>query len=163
MSPLANSASLAGQEIYTTRRGHGMTSSDYTRQEIERVTAQFPNLCGCGFRDEPHACSTLPTDERIVEVNICAGFIRQWCNPTKRLRRSISSYGWKHVVENAGGRYVCNGAFIAAAILGGYRVKRRSPRSPNAVFNMRVPSAALCAYIDNRRMGRSTGVGSLST
>lgn len=126
----------------------------HTRMDIERAAAQFPNLCACGFRDVQHACERR-TDERFVrEVNVCAHFIEQHCVPTTTLRWRRSSYGWKHVAERAFGQYVCNGAFIAAAVLAGYRVKRDSRRSPNAVFNMRVASAALRAYIDDWQRGR---------
>jgi hypothetical protein len=136
-----------------------MTRPYFTQSEIEIATAQFPNLCAFGFRDVPHAGDRLLTEEGTVkEVSACAWFIREMCAPTKTLRRSVSSYGWKHLVENALGLYVSNGAFIAAAILCGYRVERVGPRNPNAVFNMRVPTAALWAFIDDSRMSRSIGV-----
>jgi hypothetical protein len=130
-----------------------MIRPSYTRQEIERLAEQFPNLCASGFRDEPRAGDTPLTDEDIVnQISICAWFIGKMCTPTKTFRRLRTSYGWKHVVENALGLYVCNGAFIAAMILAGYRVERCVRRSPNAVFNIHVSSDMLRAYINDRKM-----------
>jgi hypothetical protein len=131
-----------------------MTRACYTRSDIERVTAQFPNLWASGFHDGPYPDGTPLTDEDIVQqVSICAWFLKQTCAPTKTYRQVMTSYGWKHVVENAVRLYVCNGAFIAAAILAGYRVRRVAPGHPNAVFNMRVSSAKHRAYIDRGQFG----------
>jgi hypothetical protein len=137
-----------------------MTGSYYTRLDIERAIALCQNLCPSGFRDAmPRPDDTPLTDETIVrQVNACARFIAHMCAPTKTICRLVSSYGWKHIAENVLGQHVCNGAFIAAAILAGYRVARDTPRSPNAVFNMRVSSATLRAYIDGGQVGRFSRV-----
>lgn len=42
-----------------------------------------------------------------------------------------SSYGLKHIVERAIGRYVTNGELIAAAVVGGYPISR--PHGPNVL------------------------------
>lgn len=39
------------------------------------------------------------------------------CTPIRSQRSMSSSYRWKHIVENAKGRYIINGAFIVTAII----------------------------------------------
>ena len=53
----------------------------------------------------------------------------------KMINRSHSSYGYKHMVENAVGRYISNGAFIAAAIHCGFPY-RTFHDSPNVLFGI---------------------------
>jgi hypothetical protein len=72
----------------------------------------------------------------------CALWIRKFCRPTKTIRdRGSTSYGLKHAASKwlRGARpevvdYVHNGAFIAAAIALGYRMK---PVGLNAYFNLK--------------------------
>lgn len=79
-----------------------------------------------------------PADPNPKEVTAARGWIKWFAEPTKGIRTRYSSYGLKHVVEEWSGHYVSNGAFIRAAELEGYRIKRASPESPNAFFNMLV-------------------------
>lgn len=46
------------------------------------------------------------------------------------------SYWWKHRVENEIGDYLCNGEFIAAAVLLGYELQWADD-DPNPRFNMK--------------------------
>jgi hypothetical protein len=47
---------------------------------------------------------------------------------------SVGSYGMKHLVERAIGKYVTNGEFIAAALISGYSFKPgRGPNISSAV------------------------------
>ncbi len=46
---------------------------------------------------------------------------------------TVSSYGAKHVMERATGKYVTNGVFIAAALVAGYTFKYKQP---NVLFGM---------------------------
>jgi hypothetical protein len=96
-----------------------------------------PNLAG-GLEKDPH-------DPSAKEVDIARKWIRAHATPRKRIERKISSYGLKHHVEdwtaaNGERAYVSNGAFIAAAVLEGYRYVQAGEGSPNAFFNMSVPS-----------------------
>jgi len=61
----------------------------------------------------------------LLEIATCADWIHAYAHPRKSINRTWSSYGLKHIVEDstlahAAGHYVCNGAFIAAAIGLGY-------------------------------------------
>jgi len=76
------------------------------------------------------------------EVELCLRFLidKQQCI-TKTVIRSITSYGWKHYVENwiettlGEHHYVSNGAFIRAALDFGLTVLPL-PHSPNAYINL---------------------------
>jgi hypothetical protein len=71
------------------------------------------------------------------EVQTCLRWLAKYAEPSDQWGRS-TSYGYKHDVETWAGDYVTNGAFIEAAQRAGYEWKRDGPRSPNAVFKMRV-------------------------
>ncbi|TQJ23782.1 hypothetical protein FBZ33_4098 [Micromonospora sp. A202] len=60
------------------------------------------------------------------------GWLRTNIAPVKT--PTVGSYGMKHVVESATGRYVTNGELIAAALMAGYPWK--GPSGPNALFGM---------------------------
>ena len=95
-----------------------------------------------------------------VEVEVCQAWLKVFASPTKTIRPQRSSYLYKHIVEHwtevglvdtqeihneqidlrgrtwSGPRhYICNGAFIAAALREGYRVQRLD-NNLNALFNM---------------------------
>jgi hypothetical protein len=99
------------------------------------------------------------------QVDVCRAWLRAHCEPRKTINTRRSSYGLKHDVEHstsvpdvthlqtdqwgrqwAGSyRYVTNGAFIAAALLEGYRMVPTGLGSPNAWFNIsfrKVPKEA---------------------
>jgi hypothetical protein len=119
--------------------------------EFEKITAAglFPASRLAGEDNEE------PPSEDQVEA--CRRWIRRFGEPTKSFVTRHNSYGHKHRVEDwtrtgeqyeqvdPWGRrwtgdylYIANGAFIEAARREGYRVRRGSEGSPNAVFNMRV-------------------------
>lgn len=56
--------------------------------------------------------------------------------PIRTINRRTTSYGIKHTVERATGRYVTNGQLIAAAIITGYPYAREERDSPNVCFGM---------------------------
>lgn len=103
-------------------------------KSIEQVFNENPGLFahGWAYRDSPVG---LPIN--VQEVHSAAAFIRECCEQTPGTNRRQGSYGLKHDAEKWSGGYVSNGAFIAAAILEGYTV-RRFPNSPNCSFNIRV-------------------------
>lgn len=64
----------------------------------------------------------------------------------KRVKRysAATSYGLKHVLERATGKYISNGDFICAMALSGFRVRfprDTDRRAVNAVFNCEVRKA----------------------
>jgi hypothetical protein len=60
-----------------------------------------------------------------------AAWLRENITPIKT--PTVGSYGMKHVMERATGRYVTNGEFIAAALIVGYTFKYTEP---NVLFGM---------------------------
>ena len=114
-----------------------------------------PSLCGGVEGPDRRA----PNSE---EIAICREWLRLFAVPTKTFRARHSSYGLKHTVEEwtetgrrtfqmidphgrpwSGSRhYVSNGAFIAAALVEGFRAKRTHSGSPNVFFNMTRPRVA---------------------
>lgn len=132
-----------------------------TVEECNRVLAGLRDLTAAGFNDyyaERHerenkrrAREGLPqevdrpptpiTDSRTCkEIARARVFLRENCRKTKTGK--VGSYGLKHVAErwvgetysrHAEAAYISNGAFIAAAYLEGYTIKREGP---NALFSL---------------------------
>lgn len=83
------------------------------------------------------------------EIEICKLWINRFARP-KRGWSSKHSYGLKHVVERWADEYVCNGAFIQAAVDLGYKISRISGRDcPNCVFNMAFPRKRTQEYYES--------------
>jgi hypothetical protein len=93
---------------------------------------------------EPHAGGPEKSaDPEPQQIAACRAWLREFAVPTKTIRPRASSYGYKHVVERwtrekGVNLYIANGAFIAAAIVEGYRLERTDRSSPNAFFALRV-------------------------
>jgi len=68
------------------------------------------------------------------EVKACREWLQSNALKTKRMNGNHSSYGLKHVVEAERG-YICNGAFIHAAMDEGY-TGYWDGTGPNCYFNM---------------------------
>ena len=89
-----------------------------------------------------------PCEHPIVDIPVVQDFIKRYCKPTKTIRggvHALGSYQWKHELERLwhqtdyrlGHHYCSNGAFIAAALLSGYKAKPIGLVSPiNCDFNM---------------------------
>ena len=91
------------------------------------------HLSGNGICDFNEAGS-FPLDE----VDKVMKWLREHTTPRKTTNWSISSYGFKRIVEREYG-YVCNGAFILGAAILQYKIKKREgDLSPNAYFNISV-------------------------
>ena len=120
-----------------------------TADDLEQILADHPTLCDFGFQsfEFNHRRMHRLTDAEFAkqleseradlrshldQVNVCL----QWLKGVER-RKTIttkrSSYGLKHCVERSVGGYVSNGAFIAAAIFAGFKMKQCEP---NAFFNV---------------------------
>ena len=115
-------------------------SIQYTQDQLDKVMQEYPRLTSNGFES-----SMLKDFERDREElrNDLAGF-QAACvylsrvNKTKSINMDVSSYGYKHRVEDMGYPYLFNGTFIAAAIHMGFKIDTR-PDTPNAAFNISDP------------------------
>jgi hypothetical protein len=117
-----------------------------TTADIARIMDAHPTLTSFGFgifRDRREGTKE-ECDQRfqagrlklLESVEQCSRAY-EWLAPVdkiKTINQRHSSYGLKHWVERCYAPYYCsNGAFIAAALLAGFRVERDGP---NACFNM---------------------------
>ena len=114
------------------------TQPETTVEDCARVLAQYPNLTANGFsyrsRDgQVVAGGRIDSDGTRAEIDAARQFLRECCSQTKTIRPHTSSYGLKHEAERWISRYVSNGAFIAAAVLEGYRLER-CRNGPNCFF-----------------------------
>ncbi len=74
----------------------------------------------------------IPADQ----VQACVDWLREFGTPTKTIRTWTDSYSLKHIVERWDGHYVCNGAFIVAAIREGYTAVPSRDDRFTAEFNL---------------------------
>ena len=70
------------------------------------------------------------------EIGLTRAWILQWAETRCTINPRAHSYAMKRAVEQWAGCAISNGAFIQAALNLGFRFKRLTPRSPNAVFNI---------------------------
>jgi len=115
-------------------------SIQYTQEQLDKVMKDYPRLTSFGF-----GSFDLKNFERDREElrNDLAGFqaacvYLTYMKKTPEINMDISSYGYKHRVEDMGYHYVYNGSFIAAAIHMGFKMDTR-PDTPNAAFNIYDP------------------------
>lgn len=92
-----------------------------------------PSGCYCAECERGEGCEI---DKKQVEL--CREWIRKYTKPRKTINRKTSSYGLKHRVERwckeqKSYAYIGNGAFVAAALLEGYRAEAPSI---NVFFDM---------------------------
>ena len=59
-----------------------------------------------------------------ANVEIVATWVAQHFQKSKKLCKTTSSYGLKHVVERATGKYVGNGELIAAMLMCGFEYEK---------------------------------------
>lgn len=93
------------------------------------IQRNVPDLTPTGLDCE---CQMF-SDYDIDAVKTCIDWINRFAIKTKTIRRVYSSYYLKHCVERWSGKYIPNGAFIAAAVVAGYRY--RETNGINAHFN----------------------------
>lgn len=99
-----------------------------------------------GVKDRQHAGARVDLKIPVQQIDACRCWLRSFTKPAKRTGGQCTSYNFKHRVEEWLGKkkvrdsYICNGAFIVAAILEGYAAYQIWPRSPNAVFNFKLSS-----------------------
>jgi hypothetical protein len=136
---------------------------DSGKIEIARIVSEHPDLSSYGWRFQQRGIeqwndgasfdrnrSQMGDPEFAQQVCRCLDFIRANCKPS-RAPGKFTSYGLKHQVEawaaaTTGSRpYISNGAFIAAALIDGYRVKRELSADPNCRFYMTISAKGLNA------------------
>lgn len=98
---------------------------------LSRARWRIPTLCPDGGRPpagREHTIAEWETHPEIFlpEIAACIAWITAYARRRVTINSTWSSYGLKHVVEEASEahachHYVCNGAFIAAAVGLGYR------------------------------------------
>lgn len=107
---------------------------NFDAQQILRdLSKRFPDLCAWGLAVEPlrrrnGVRTKVPIDPE--EFETCVDWLAR-CTLRKTVNLELgTSYGLKHQVERWAGRYVTNGAFIAAVIF--LRIPFKChPESPN--------------------------------
>ncbi|GGA34773.1 hypothetical protein [Okeania sp. KiyG1] len=75
------------------------------------------------------------SDEILKQFLLC----REWLSKvdkTETFNTNQGSYSYKHMVEGCFRRYVCNGAFIAAAISLGIPIQRCRLNNPNVYLKI---------------------------
>lgn len=111
---------------------------------LAAITSRYPKLSANGWDNNSRFAFSLSDMEM---VRACIQWIQHNIIPTKTIRHSYSSYYYKHRVERSEYAdickgYVCNGAFIAAALLLGYR-REYTSSGINCVFNMKANKNAV--------------------
>lgn len=111
-----------------------------TEQRLPAILSQEPLLTYFGFGefDQPFAATQKGRNNLLVaiaEIDRARAWLRTQ-QPRLTLNARRSSYGLKHIAERAAGNYISNGAFIAAALLEGWTVKRIPGSNPNAWLNI---------------------------
>jgi hypothetical protein len=115
-------------------------SIQYTQDQLDKVMQEHPRLTSNGFessksKDFERNRQELKNDLAAFQA-ACVYLSR--VNKTKSINMVVSSYGYKHRLENMGYPYLFNGTFIAAAIHMGFKIDTRSD-TPNAAFNISDP------------------------
>lgn len=112
-------------------------------EALAAVLRQQPDLGYEGFRTgavtpERHAVNRQRLLNAVAEFEAALA----WLDAVPRTKtvgsRAASSYFWKHLAERSAGRYLSNGAFIAAALTFGFPVKRIG-NTPNCLVG--IPAA----------------------
>jgi len=97
------------------------------------VPTRLPLVNAAGLWTLSTAAYGAPGDE---EIGLARAWIRQWAEARCTINPRAHSYALKRAVEQWAGCAISNGAFIRAALDLGFRFRRATPRSSNAVFNM---------------------------
>jgi hypothetical protein len=119
------------------------------REEFEPLL-----LSPSGYQASPEDCAsdwdrTDYTDELLArEVAVATAWLGL-LERTAKVNPYSSSYGLKHDCERYSRFYVCNGAFIMAAIRSQFMVERIE-RSPNAAINVSNRSVRKFSGIEKR-------------
>jgi hypothetical protein len=111
------------------------------RKEMRSVLKVEPDLTPNGMKSDRRTLGydydgkpdEMLDEDVLTQFDLC----KRWLANVARIKSFNSkhtSYGYKHMVERWANRYVCNGAFIAAAIALKIPIQRDHPRSPNVLL-----------------------------
>lgn len=130
------------------QRSPYMSGGEFHEALLKQVLDTYPDLQDFGFgafdsirKTTPQIAQEIADGRRVMlESRSLRQFdaASRWLAQFKKLKHVNprgTSYGLKHVAEHSID-YVTNGIFIAAAISVGFTVKRVTPDSPNAWFNI---------------------------
>lgn len=116
-----------------------MTNDDQIRLRILLAAHPLLTIFGYGEYGKPLLATTEGREE-LLKATAEIDMARAWLRTQERretLNHNHSSYGLKHLAESAMDGYISNGAFIAAALLDGWIVRRIDDSSPNVRLNIR--------------------------
>ena len=102
----------------------------WAKEAVQQAREQFPRFCSHGANTYSWNDTPRFEDNQLEEVVISKLWLEHFAR-TKHVSRNHSSYGCKHFAENWAGRYVGNGALIAAATGLGIKQKTCDLFSPN--------------------------------
>jgi hypothetical protein len=118
-----------------------MESLKALREEMRKVLKIQPDLTPNGMKSDRRTLGydydgkpeEMLTEDVLTQFDLC----KRWLalvTLIKSFNSRHTSYGYKHMVERWAGRYVCNGAFIAAAIAFKIPIRRSHQKSPNVIL-----------------------------
>jgi hypothetical protein len=119
---------------------HAFFDGKVSDEEICTFLKERPQLSQAGWGGNTnHQYSFRENNaEAIREIRESMEWIQRFGGFTRRINYSYSSYVLKHLVEQSTpNEYISNGAFIAAALLLGYKYVITS-NGVNCCFNMRI-------------------------
>lgn len=112
---------------HTFSRAELLTARRQMKSVLKKCSDLTPN--GIPVGEPIGSPEDMFKDDLLKQFLICQDWISQ-CKVVKTIDKTHTSYGHKHRVERWAGRYISNGAFIAAAIALGIPVQYIY-RSPN--------------------------------
>lgn len=111
---------------------------EWARDAVQRAREQFPRFCSHGATT--YRWKDTPIFDCCFEEVVISKLWLEHFEHAKNVSRRHSSYGCKHFAENWAGRYVANGALIAAAAGLGITQKPCDVGSPNTVLAIKYNS-----------------------
>jgi hypothetical protein len=116
-----------------------------TKEKFQQLLAAHPGLCDGGYchgRCEGHE----EDRQRLAKSYGDFRLAYVWLRTIPRVKRKrYTSYAWKHVFERHTGRYITNGAFIAAALAA--QVPCEIPQAPARGYRLNVPLGLSVRYM----------------
>jgi hypothetical protein len=104
---------------------------EWALNAVSEASSQFKSFCAHGLQPYDYREAPEPFPEKYISGIIISRIWLRHFKKSKGINRAHSSYGLKHVAENWSGKYVCNGALIAAAAGLGIQQIPVFPDSPN--------------------------------
>lgn len=124
-----------------------LLAADDNDRQLAAVMTYVPSLTDIGIGGSSFARTSAERREsfrlgrnRLRGMPNQVAEVRAWLEghitPIRTINPRAHSYMGKHLAEDAIGRYVSNGEFIAAAVIAGYPYRVERDGGPNAYFGM---------------------------